>query len=65
VEPSEIFELLIRADEKLKYATAGRQDVRRRQARELLEQARAAAEEIGNDALIEQVDTRLVDLPND
>ena len=62
MEPNEIFELIVKADEKLKYATAGRQDVRRNQARELLEQARAAAVEIGNDALVRQADTRLADL---
>ena len=37
MEPNEIFELIVKADEKLKYATAGKQDVRRNQARELLE----------------------------
>jgi hypothetical protein len=62
VEPNEIFELIVKADEKLKYATTGKQDVRRHQARELLEQARAAAVEIGNDALVRQADTRLADL---
>jgi hypothetical protein len=62
VEPNEIFELIVKADEKLKYATTGKQDVRRHQARELLEQARAEAVEIGNDALVRQADTRLADL---
>jgi hypothetical protein len=62
VEPNEIFELIVKADEKLKYATTGKQDVRKHQARELLEQARAAAVEIGNDALVRQADTRLADL---
>jgi hypothetical protein len=62
VDPKEIFELIVKADEKLKYATAGKQDVRRAQARELLVQARAAAAEIGNDALVRQADTRLADL---
>jgi hypothetical protein len=62
MEPREIFELIVKADEKLKYATAGKQDVRRDQARELLRQARAAAAEIGNDALVQQADTRLGDL---
>lgn len=61
-QPNEIFELIIKADEKLKYATSGREDARRQQAVDLLRQARTAAEEIGNDALIWQVDTRLVDL---
>jgi len=63
VEPQEIFELIIKADEKLKYAHEDNAGVRARQARELLEQARMAAVEIGNDALVAQADTRLADLP--
>jgi hypothetical protein len=63
MEPQEIFELIIKADEKLKYAHEDNAGVRARQARELLEQARAAAVEIGNEALVTQVDTRLADLP--
>jgi hypothetical protein len=62
MEPREIFELIVKADEKLKYATAGKQDVRREQARELLRRARAEAEAIGNDSLVQQADTRLADL---
>jgi hypothetical protein len=62
VEPQEIFELIVKADEKLKYATSGNQDVRRSQARDLLVRAREAALEIGNDALVAQADTRLADL---
>jgi hypothetical protein len=62
VEPKEIFELIVKADERLKYATAGKQDMRRAQARDMLLQARAAAVEIGNDALVQQADTRLADL---
>ncbi len=60
--PAEIFELIIKADEKLKYATAGNADTRKAQARELLEQALAAARESGNDALIAQAETRMADL---
>ncbi|HLA93577.1 MAG TPA: hypothetical protein VJO36_08590 [Actinomycetota bacterium] len=63
MQPQEIFELIIKADEKLKYAHQDNVGVRARQARELLEQARAAAVQIGNDALVAQVDTRLADLP--
>ena len=33
MEPNEIFELIVSADEKLKYATAAQSDARRRQAR--------------------------------
>ena len=63
MDAKEIFELIIKADEKLKYAHEDTAGVRARQARELLDQARAAALEIGNDALVAQVDTRLADLP--
>jgi hypothetical protein len=62
LDPKEIFELIVKADEKLKYATTGKTDVRKQQARDLLVQARAAAVEIGNDALVQQTDTRLADL---
>jgi hypothetical protein len=62
MDAREIFELIVKADEKLKYATAAREDARRDQARELLERARAAALEIGNDALVEQANLRLADL---
>jgi hypothetical protein len=62
MEPGEIFELIVKADEKLKYAMAAKGDVRAAQARDLLEQAREAARAIGNDALIAQAETRLNDL---
>jgi hypothetical protein len=62
VEPNEIFELIIKADEKIKYAKPGKGDLRAGQARELLEQARDAAREIDNDTLVEQAERRLVDL---
>jgi hypothetical protein len=62
MEPNEIFELIIKADERLKYATDAKADLRRGQARELLLQARDAAREIGNDPLVQQVDTRLADI---
>lgn len=62
MEQQEIFELIIKADEKLKYAHEDNAGLRRQQARDLLVRARAAATEIGNDALVQQVDTRLVDL---
>ena len=62
MEPNEIFELIIKADEKLKYAKTGREDVRHQQAVDLLRQARTEAEAIGNEALVAQVDTRLADL---
>jgi hypothetical protein len=62
MEPSEIFELIIKADEKLKYATAAKGDLRAGQARELLERARDAARAIGNEPLVGQAETRLSDL---
>jgi hypothetical protein len=62
MEPNEIFELIVKADEKLKYATAQRADTRRQQAKDLLTQARDAAREIGNDALVQQAELRLSDL---
>lgn len=62
MEPNEIFELIVKADEKLKYATAERTDTRRQQAIDLLTQARDAAREIGNDGLVRQAELRLADL---
>lgn len=62
MEPKEIFELIIKADEKLKYAHEDNAGQRKQQARALLVQAREAAVEIGNDALVQQADTRLTDL---
>lgn len=63
MDPKAIFDLIIKADEKLKYATAANVAQRQAQARELLEQARDAAREAGNDALVQQAETRLADLP--
>jgi hypothetical protein len=62
VDPKEIFELIIKADEKLKYATDANRELRSSQARTLLEQARDAAREIGNEGLVQQAETRLADL---
>ncbi len=62
MQPSEIFELIIKADERLKYATPDKAEARAGQARELLTQARLEAEAIGNTALVEQADRRLADL---
>lgn len=63
MKADEIFELIVKADERLKYASDANADQRRQQARELLEQARDAAREIGNDGLVAQAETRLADLP--
>jgi hypothetical protein len=62
VDPKEIFELIIKADEALKYATEEKTAARARQARTFLLQARDEAIAIGNDALVEQADRRLADL---
>ena len=62
MEPNEIFELIVKADEKLKYATAERSGARRQQARDLLTQALEAAREIGNEGLVQQAELRLADL---
>ena len=58
----EIFELIIKADERLKYAHEDNEGQRAQQARDLLQQALAAAREIGNEALIGQAEQRLADL---
>jgi hypothetical protein len=62
MEPAEIFDNILKADEKLKYATEANGDVRRQQAVDLLRQALADAESIGNQALADQVKVRLMDL---
>jgi hypothetical protein len=62
VEPKEIFDLLIKADEKLKYATDANREIRERQAKELFLQALEGAREAGNAALVAQAEQRLADL---
>jgi hypothetical protein len=62
VEPKEIFELIVRADEAVKYATPDKAEARVRQARRLLERARDEAAAIGNDGLVTQAEQRLADL---
>jgi hypothetical protein len=62
MDPKEIFELIIKADEKLKYSNEANMDLRKQQAVDLLQQARDAAREAGIDALVQQAETRLADL---
>jgi len=62
MDPKEIFELIIKADERLKYSNEANMDQRKQQAIGLLQQARDAAREIGNDVLVQQSETRLADL---
>jgi len=62
MDPKEIFELIIKADERLKYATPDKADARVAQARDLLTQAKREAETIGNAQLVEQAERRLADI---
>jgi hypothetical protein len=62
VEPDEIWQTIVKADEALKYATADKADRRREQAVERLRTALREAEAIGNDALAKQARTRLHDI---
>ncbi|HEX9375559.1 MAG TPA: hypothetical protein VGB19_04880 [Actinomycetota bacterium] len=62
MEPSEIWERIVKADEALKYATEDKAEVRRRQAEGLLREALAEARAAGNIPLQEQALTRLRDL---
>ena len=62
MDPKDIFELIIKADEKLKYANDANRALRQEQARALLEQARDEATAIGNEQLVQQAQTRLADL---
>lgn len=62
MDPKEIFELIIKADEALKYATEEKAEARTRQARTLLLQAREEAAAIGNEPLVDQAQRRLADL---
>jgi hypothetical protein len=62
MEPHEIFQLIVKADEALKYATEEKGAARRKQARGLLDEARREATAIGNAPLVEQADQRLADL---
>jgi hypothetical protein len=62
MDPKEIFDLIVKADEALKYATEEKAATRVRQARELLARARDEARDVGNQALVEQAERRLADL---
>jgi hypothetical protein len=62
MESKEIFDLIVKADERLKYASVSKGDVRVGQARALLERARDEARAIGNDELVAQAEQRLRDL---
>ena len=63
MDPKEIFELIIKADEKLKYATEANVGPATGSRREPCSSRRATRREaIGNDALVQQAETRLADL---
>lgn len=62
MEPRAIFELIVQADERIKYAKPGIADTRTNQARDLLRKAIEEARAIGNDRLVQQAEKRLVDL---
>ena len=62
MEAEGIFELIVKADEKLKYANDANAELRKEQARALLQQARDEAASIGDEALVAQAQTRLDDL---
>jgi hypothetical protein len=62
VEPDEIWQTIVKADEALKYATAEKADRRRQQAIERLRTALREAETIGNEPLAQQARRRLDDL---
>ena len=62
MSPEEIFDLIVKADEALKYAREDKAVARARQAREFLTRAREEAAAMGNDALVAQADLRLADL---
>lgn len=62
MDPKDIFDLIVKADEALKYATEDKVGARARQAREFLTRARDQAREAGIAALVEQAERRLADL---
>lgn len=62
MDPKEIFELIVKADERLKYATGDKAELRVRQAKDLLAQAIREAQAIGNQGLVDQAQRRLADL---
>ena len=62
VEPGQIFELILKADDALKYATEEKAATRAGQARGFLVRARDEARAIGNQDLVRQAELRLADL---
>jgi hypothetical protein len=62
MDAKDIFDLIIKADERLKYSNEKNMEQRKQQAIDLLTQARDAARDVGNEQLVQQAETRLTDL---
>jgi hypothetical protein len=62
MDPKDIFDLIVKADEALKYATDEKGAPRRQRARAFLSQALEEARAIGNDPLVQQAEQRLADV---
>ena len=62
MEPAEIWQTIVKADELLKYATEDKAAIRREQAVDLLRRALSEARASGNEPLAGQAATRLRDL---
>jgi hypothetical protein len=62
MEPNEIWQTIVKADEAIKYATKEKAQARRAQAEALLRRALAEAKAAGNTGLEDQARTRLRDL---
>lgn len=62
MDEAQIWELIVKADERLKYSGGGRAELRREQAAGFLLEALQNAEAGGHEKLAEQARTRLSDL---
>jgi hypothetical protein len=62
MEPADIWQLIVKADERLKYAAGGAHAMRREQAAGFLLEALTEAEAAGDEALAGQARSRLADL---
>lgn len=62
MEPKDIWQLILKADGRLKYSAGGEDSRRREQAAAFLLEALTEAEAIGDEALAGQARTRLTDL---
>lgn len=62
MDEKEIFDLILKADDALKYATEEKIPARAKQAHGFLTQALEEARAIGNEGLAQQAERRLADL---